>query len=77
LVGNTRGLLQAGSIGVLDIAGLAGDERVGAVVDGVRPGVAEAEVETVVETSLKRDGETVVLAGGFCFKPVDGIQLRN
>ena len=77
LVGNAGGLFGGSGVGVLHVAGLAGDERVGAVVDCVSPGVAEAEVEAVVEAPLQRDGETVVLTGGFRFKLIDGIQLRN
>ena len=77
LVGDAGGLFGSSCVAVLHVAGLAGDESVGAVVDGVGPGVAEAEVKAVVETTLQGDSQAVVLTGGFCFKLIDCVQLRN
>ena len=43
LVGDARAALGAGVIGILDGGGLSRDQRVLAVVDGLRVGVGEAD----------------------------------
>jgi len=77
LVGDARTLLRLCSVRVLYRGGLAGYECIRAVVDGVGPGVAQAEVQAIGQAALQGDGEAVVLAGGLGLELVDGAELGN
>ncbi len=77
LVGGTRATFGGGGVGVLDGCGLAGYERVLAVVDGVGEGVGEAQVSPASYAAIDGECGAVVDAGRGALELVNGAQLRD
>src|SRR4029077_3371871 len=77
LVGHTRSALGSGGVGVLHGDRTAGDQRILAVIDRVREGVSQTEVETAGHAAANRNSGTVIDAGSRTVEFIDGTKARD
>ena len=77
LVGDAGSALGAGIIGILHGGGLAGDQGVLAIVDGVSIGVGEAKIGSAGDAAIDGESGSVVVAGGGALEFIDGAELGD